>query len=99
MKTNFGNKEANDKAYPFNTMTAQANHRMKDFQQIIICKILVQMYYSSLGVVLKSEVFTLPHLFCMASAQTARPPHSSVQAGLGIFLALLPFKFPVHILA
>jgi hypothetical protein len=33
---NFGNKEANDKTWPFNTVTTQADHQMKDFQHIII---------------------------------------------------------------
>jgi hypothetical protein len=47
----------------------------------------------------KREVFTLPQLFRTASARTARPPRSSARTGLGIFLALLPLKFPVRVLA
>jgi hypothetical protein len=39
MKTNFGNKEGEDKTWPFDTMTARVHDQMKDFQQIIKHKI------------------------------------------------------------
>ena len=40
MKMNFGNKEGEDKTWSFDTMTAQVDGRMKDFQQIVNHKIL-----------------------------------------------------------
>ena len=40
MKMNFGNKEGEDKTWPFNTITAWVNGQMKDFQQIINQKII-----------------------------------------------------------
>src|SRR5271168_2893984 len=45
------------------------------------------------------EVFTLPHLFRTASARTARNPCGIRVLVLEFFLALLPVKFRVRVLA
>ena len=49
MKMNFSKKEGEDKTWPFNTMTAQVDGQMKDFQQIINYEIFGSHYIPPSG--------------------------------------------------
>jgi len=49
MKMNFGNKEGEDKTWPFDTMTARVDGQMKEFQQIINHKIFGAHYIPPSG--------------------------------------------------
>ena len=49
MKMNFGNKEGEDKTWPFDTMTAWVNGQIRDFQQIINHEVFGAHYIAPSG--------------------------------------------------